>query len=142
MHSRQIVVRRARSLADYGGVNVFWLLIIFVLLACESSPVRELQGRWYGDGAEQVELERLAAVTAWAKGLMFEFNGNQLRVSVPNEAARAGRYEVIEAGQRQLVISIQRPGGQLDVARLTLDAPDRMRWHIGEGRAIVLRRAE
>ncbi len=123
-------------------MKIFWSVLVFVLLACESTPTRALEGRWYGEGAEQVELERLAAVTAWARGLMFEFSGQQLRVAVPNEAPRTGRYQVVEAGEHQLVISIQRPGGQLDVARFTLDAPDRMRWHIGEGRAIVLRRDE
>jgi hypothetical protein len=120
--------------------------LVLVLLGATSScahPVaRRLQGEWIGEGVENVDLSQLAVVTGWARGLRFEFRGSTATVTVPTELPRSGPYKVVNANERTVTISIERPDHSQDLATFALDTVNLMRWQVGEGRSIVFRRAD
>ncbi len=111
------------------------------MTGCWGHPVeRTLRGRWLGEGVEQVDDASMAAATGWAKGTSFEFSGSTLTVSIPAEEPRSGKYKVERVSKNDVTVAVARPGGALDRLHLRLGDERELRWMLGGGRAIVMRR--
>jgi hypothetical protein len=59
---------------------------------------------------------------------------------VPAEEPRTGKYQVASARQNDVSLAIRRPDGKVDTAAFKLDDERSIRWMVGDGRAVVLRR--
>ena len=120
-----------------------WTLTILVLLGlggCGHPVQRKLEGRWLGDSVENFDASDIAAVTGWVRGLSLEFSGSSVTIAVPAEEPRSGKYRVASVRQNDVSLAIQRADGATDSAAFKLDDELRIRWMIGESRAVVLRR--
>ena len=91
---------------------------------------------------QNVHPSQIAAVTGWVRGTSFEFSGSNVTVTIPTELPRTATYEIARANDHHLVLAIRNPNGALDTATLTLETPDALRWHIGEGRSIQMHRVD
>ncbi|HEX2733065.1 MAG TPA: hypothetical protein VHM70_15755 [Polyangiaceae bacterium] len=120
-------------------MRLVWLCLP-LLVACSQSWGQRLSGRWYGESLVNVDTERLAQATAWARGTSFEFSGSNVTIAIPTEMPRSASYEVVKGDERSVTIAVLRPDGQRDMARMTLLKPDVIQWDIGEQRAVILRR--
>jgi hypothetical protein len=89
---------------------------------------------------EQVDDAAMAAATGWARGTSLEFSGSTLTVSIPAEEPRSGKYKVERVSKNDVTVAVTRPGGAVDRLRLKLDDDRGLRWMLGSGRAIVMRR--
>lgn len=106
-----------------------------------SHPVQEkLEGRWLGDSVENFDDAEIAAATGWAKGTCLEFDGSTITVGIPAEEPRSGRYKIARVHDSDVELAITRSDGQIDTTRLRLDDEHSIRWLLGNGRAIVMRR--
>ncbi|MBW2524099.1 MAG: hypothetical protein JRI23_07985 [Deltaproteobacteria bacterium] len=112
------------------------------LAGCETSPKDRLQGRWVGQEVEHFAAEQARRASGWARGATFEFRGNRVTVGIPTERPRQGTYRITAASPDELRISFVRPHGPQDEATFRFDGDDVLRWMLGDGRAIVLRRAD
>src|SRR5688572_3289388 len=102
-----------------------WACFALLLLSgCSGSWTRKLEGRWFGEGLVNVDTSQLAAATAWARGMSFEFTSSHVTVTIPTELPRVAPYEVVEGEERDLTIAVLRPDGQRDMAQFTLLKPD------------------
>lgn len=111
------------------------------LSGCWSHPVeRRLTGRWLGEGVENVSAESLAAATGWAKGTSMEFAGTSVTIAIPAEEPRKGRFRVIGVADHEVELAVERNDGRSDQLLLQLDDENTMRWLLGRGRAVLLRR--
>lgn len=120
-----------------------WALLMLagVAVGCWGHPVeRRLAGRWLGTGVENVDEASLPGATGWARGASFEFSGRKLTVAVPAEQPRTGRYQVLSAVDRRVALEVERPDGGTDRMDLELEAEDRARWPVGNGRVVLLER--
>lgn len=105
---------------------------------CEESARDKLQGTWRGERIENVPDAQLVRATGWVRGTQLEFAGSKVTVTIPAESPRTGSYKIERAEQQDLDLSFQRPEGGVDRASFTLIGEDRMHWHLGEGREVVL----
>jgi hypothetical protein len=128
MHSR---VKAALALA----------VTIPTLAGCEKSPRDKLQGRWLGEGIENISGAQLPKATGWVKGTAFEFSGNKVTVTIPAESPRSGTFKIARREGDSLVVSFNRDEGGHDEAEMTLVGDQQLRWKIGEGREIVMNKA-
>jgi hypothetical protein len=101
---------------------------------------RSLEGRWLGEAVENFQDSQLAAATGWARGLSFEFAGSNVTVAVPAEEPRTGRYQVSSVHESDVRLSITTKEGKATTALFKLDSDHSMRWMLGQGRSVVLRR--
>ncbi len=108
---------------------------------CEKSPRDKLQGRWLGEGIENVPTSQVQKATGWVKGTAMEFAGNKVTVTIPAETPRSGTFKVSRHDGDALVLSFNRDEGGHDEAEMTLVGDQQLRWKIGEGREIVMTRA-
>lgn len=109
-------------------------------LGCGHPLQRKLEGRWFGQSVENFDDRDVAAATGWARGLLFEFAGSSFTVSIPAEEPRSSVYKVASVHNNDVRLAIERKNEKPDILQLKLDAEDSMRWMLGEGRSIVLRR--
>jgi hypothetical protein len=110
-------------------------------VGCGGHPVqKKLSGRWHGARIENVDGEALAAATGWVKGTSMEFADSTLTVAIPAEEPRTGEYRVVRVREDDVRLSIARSDGGVDQLNLKLDGERSLRWMIGAGRAIVMRR--
>ena len=116
------------------------LLLAVVGTGCGHPVQKKLQGRWIGEGVENFDDDQAAAATGWAKGTSLEFSGSSLTVAIPAEEPRTGAYKVVSVHQTDMQLAVQRPDGAADTLRLKLDDEHRMRWNLGQGRMLLLRR--
>lgn len=120
------------------------LLVLAPILAispgCGHPVQRSLEGRWLGEAVENFQDSQLAAATGWVRGLSFEFAGSNVTVAVPAEEARTGRYKVTSVHQSDVRLSFTAKDGKTSTAHFKLDNDQSMRWMLGQGRAVVLRR--
>ena len=108
---------------------------------CGGHPVqRKLAGRWLGEGIENIDGESLAAATGWVKGTSMEFAGSTLTVAIPAEEPRSGEYKVARVNKDDVSLRVSRQDGSVDKLLLKLDDDHSIRWMVGGGRAIILRR--
>jgi hypothetical protein len=108
---------------------------------CGNSASSRLEGRWEGASVENVDLEQLATATGWVRGLAFQFAGAAVTIGMATELPRSGSYRVAREQGKDLTLEIRGPSGQVDVAEFILDSDTQLRWRIGDGRSVVLRRA-
>lgn len=110
-------------------------------VGCETSPKDRLQGRWVGERVEHFAAEQARRAAGWARGATFEFRGNRVTVGIPTERPRQGTYRIASVSADELQISFLRPHGAKDEATFRFEGEDVLRWELGDGRAVVLRRA-
>ncbi len=110
------------------------------LLGCGHPLERKLEGRWLGQSVENFDDRDMAAATGWAKGLLFEFAGPSLTVSIPAEEPRTGRYHVASVHHNDVRLTVERKDQKPDTVVLKLDDEQSLRWMLGEGRSVVLRK--
>jgi len=116
------------------------LPILAISTGCGHPVQRSLEGRWLGEAVENFQDSQLAAATGWARGLSFEFAGSNVTVAVPAEEARAGRYQVTSAHESDVRLAFTAKDGKTTSALFKLDNDHSIRWMLGQGRAVVLRR--
>jgi hypothetical protein len=119
-----------------------WLVFPLICLGCSDPLPDRLHGRWFGDSLVNVDAEYLAAATGWARGTSFEFTGSNVTITIPTEMPRTAPYEVVKAEDDSVTIAVRRDDGRLDMATLTFVRTHLLRWYIGEGRAMLMRRSE
>jgi hypothetical protein len=120
-----------------GILSVF---LSVALLGCGHPLERKLEGRWLGHSVENFDDRDMAAATGWAKGLLFEFAGQSLTVSIPAEEPRTGRYQVTSVHHNDVRLTVERKDQKPDTVVLKLDDEQSLRWMLGEGRSVVLRK--
>ena len=116
--------------------------LVLALTGCGHPVARQLEGRWFGDAVENFEQRELPAVTGWARGVSFEFAGENLTVSVPAEEPRTAPYQVASVQRNDVRLAIRRPTGEKDTMLLRLDDDRSIRWMLDDHHAVVLRREE
>jgi hypothetical protein len=123
------------------GLSLLPILpILAISTGCGHPVQRSLEGRWLGEAVENFQDSQLAAATGWARGLSFEFAGSTVTVAVPAEEARTGRYQVTSAYQSDVRLAFTGKDGKATTALFKLDNDHSIRWMLGQGRAVVLRR--
>ena len=121
--------------------GILLVVLTLGLAGCNGHPVqRKLAGRWHGESVENVEGEVLAAATGWAKGASFEFAGSSITVAIPAEEPRSSTYEVVGVCKDDVELGVKRDDGAVDHLQLKLDDDRNLRWLLGDGRAVVMRR--
>jgi hypothetical protein len=110
--------------------------------ACGHPVKRQLEGRWFGESVENFDQRELPAATGWARGVSFEFAGENLTVSVPAEEPRTAPYQVASVQRNDVRLSVQRSTGEKESVRFRLDDERSIRWMLDEHHAVVLRREE
>jgi hypothetical protein len=132
------VMQRQRSHAMSWSAGT---VLALAVTGCWGNPVqRKLAGRWIGEGVENVRDDALAAATGWARGASLEFAGRFITVSIPAEQPRSAKYRVVRAEGRNVELEVLRQDGGTDPLDLVLDDEHRIRWVVGDGQAIVMRR--
>jgi len=116
------------------------LPILAISTGCGHPVQRTLEGRWLGDAVENFQDSQLAAATGWARGLSFEFAGSSVTVAVPAEESRTGRYQVSSVHESDVRLAFTTKDGKSSTALFKLDNDHSIRWMLGQGRAVVLRR--
>jgi hypothetical protein len=123
---------------------IAWALRISVATAgsagagCTPGVVSDLQGRWLGQGVDQMPDEQVASATGWARGMSFELVGDNLTVAIPSQAPRTAPFKVESVNDREVRLAVQRDDGKTDYVELTVEDEHTMRWHIGSGMSLVL----
>jgi hypothetical protein len=113
----------------------------FLLFGCGGHPLeRKLSGRWLGQEVEHVPDPILAAASGWARGTSFEFAHGTITVAIPAEEPRSGKYRVASANDKDVQLQVTRADGTVDRVQLKLDDERSLRWMLGDGRAVVMRR--
>jgi hypothetical protein len=115
-------------------------LTAFVSAGCKTTPKDRLEGKWVGERVDNFGASQAQRALGWASGMSFEFKGSRVTVSVPAESPRQGTYEITQATEDQMVVTFLRAHGVKDAVTFQLEAPDRLRWMVGDGRSIVLRK--
>ncbi len=116
------------------------LKMSLISTGCGHPVQRSLEGRWLGDSVENFDDSQLAAATGWARGLSFEFAGSNVTVAVPAEEPRTGRYQVSSVHESDVRLGVTSKEGKTSTVALKLDGDHAMRWMLGQGRSVVLRR--
>ena len=123
------------------GAAVFIMAAAAAAVGCGGHPIqKKLAGRWHGARIENVDGEALAAATGWVKGTSMEFADSTLTVAIPAEEPRSGEYRVVRVHEDDVRLAVTRRDGDVDHLNLKLDDERSLRWMIGDGRAIVMRR--
>ena len=123
------------------GLSLLRILpILAISTGCGHPVQRSLEGRWLGDAVENFQDSQLAAATGWARGLSFEFAGSTVTVAVPAEEARTGRYQVSSVHESDVRLAFTAKDGKSSTALFKLDNDHSIRWMLGQGRSVVLRR--
>jgi len=109
---------------------------------CAHPAERALQGRWHGQSVENFDAEAMASATGWARGTSLEFQGRNLHVTVPAEESRTGVYELAAIKDRNVKLSVLGSRGEQSEIELIVDDADSIRWVLGEGRTLVLKKQD
>jgi hypothetical protein len=120
----------------------FAVALLMATSGCGHPVRRQLEGRWFGESVENFEQRELPSVTAWARGVSFEFAGENITVSMPAEEPRSAPYQVASVQRNDVRLSVQRPTGQKDSVHFRLDDERSIRWMLDGHHAVVLRREE
>ena len=121
-----------------------WALlgIGLVTWGCGHPMQRKLEGRWLGQGVENVEDRDFAGATGWAKGVSMEFAGATLTVAVPAKEPRSGSYKIVSVHGGDIQLAVAGNAGKSYKARFKLDDDHNLRWVIGDSRTVLLRRED
>jgi hypothetical protein len=115
-------------------------MALISLTACSHPAEKALQGRWHGISVENFEQDEIAPATGWARGTTFDFKGNLLRVTVPAQETRAGVFRLKAIEDRQVSLIILDKNGEESELDLIVDDAESLRWVLGDGRSLVLKR--
>lgn len=126
---------KARVLRTLALAGAAWWMA-----GCGHPVQKKLEGRWHGERVENVDDQHIAMTTGWAKGTTLEFAGSSITIAIPAEEPRSATYEVANVQGKEVQLRIQGDDGDIDETRLLLDGQETLRWDIGGGRHIVLRR--
>jgi len=118
------------------------LLVVPAAAGCSRTPKDRLQGRWLGETIENVPVAHLTKAVGWAKGTALEFTGSKATVMIPAESPRTGTFRVTEAEGDRVTVSFLREEGGRDEAEFQFVGEGQLRWHVGDGRQIVLIKAQ
>jgi len=119
-----------------------WLVALaLALVGCGKDPKKQLQGKWVGDAVENFSGPQAERAEGWATGASFEFKGSRVTVAIPAESPREGAFEVSQAKDSAFTVAFVRPDGSRDSADFSLGEDGRLRWQLGDGRRVVLRKA-
>jgi hypothetical protein len=132
--------RIASGLGRASGPLVFVLSLVG-LVGCEKTPKERLEGRWVGERVDNFPPGQVARAQGWVTGTSFEFQGSRVVVTIPAESPREGTFQLAQAGDDQLLVTFLRPQGMRDQVAFAFDGEDRLRWMLGDGRSIVLRKS-
>lgn len=111
-------------------------------LGCSKNPKHELQGKWVGDRVEQFPAAQASRAEGWVAGTSFAFKGSHVTIAVPAESPREGTFEVSKVKDGTMTLAFVRPDASRDTAEFRLEADGHLRWQLGDGRSILLRKAE
>ncbi len=118
------------------------LAAVPALWGCATTAKDRLEGRWVGDTVDSFPASQRARALGWAKGTAISFEGARVTVSIPAESPREGTYKLAELGPDELKVTFLRPHGAADEVTFRFEGEDRLRWMLGDGRSIVLRKAD
>ena len=118
------------------------MLVVPAAAGCSRTPKDRLQGRWLGETIENVPVSHLAKAMGWVKGTSLEFTGGKATVMIPAESPRTGAFRVMDAEGDRVTVSFMREEGGRDEAEFQFVGDGQLRWHIGDGRQIVLVKAQ
>lgn len=108
---------------------------------CQKTPRDKLQGRWLGEGVENLPAQQVPKATGWVKGTAIEFAGNKVTVTVPAETPRTGTFKVARVEGEKVVVAFSRDEGGTDETAFRFVNEGTMRWDIGNGREILMIKA-
>lgn len=114
-------------------------LIAALSVGCAHPAQKKLEGRWQGDTVENVDDEIRAVATGWARGTLLEFAGSTVTITLPAEDPRSADYAIVAEEGSAITVAIQGRAGE-EKTRFFVDSEKSLRWDIGDGRAIVMRR--
>ena len=114
---------------------------VATLCGCKDTPKERLEGRWVGERVENFRPEQTARAEGWAKGTSFEFKGSRVTVSIPAESPRSGTYRVTTLSEHELRVTFLRPHGGKDEVEMQLEDEGMLRWKLGDGRSVIMRKA-
>jgi hypothetical protein len=117
------------------------LLPAIALFGCGHPAERALSGRWLGERVENFDLDDVAAATAWARGTSFDFEGHRLTVAVPAEEPRTGTYRLVAIEEQKVRLNVLDSDGEQTDLDLIVDDSESLRWVLGEGRSLVMKKA-
>ncbi len=119
----------------------FSLVVVATLaLGCGHPVKKKLQGRWHGESVENVADPLVPAAVGWARGTTMEFADSVITVTVPAEDPRSAEFEIQKVAGQKVTISIKGSQG-VEQAHFVLEDDSAMRWDIGAGRSVLMRRA-
>jgi hypothetical protein len=116
-------------------------MAIPTLGGCKTTPKERLEGKWVGERADNFRPNQADRANGWVAGASFEFKGSRVTVSIPAESPRQGTFKIATASEHELQVTFLRPQGAEDRATFLFEGDDRMRWVLGDGRSILLRKA-
>jgi hypothetical protein len=122
------------------GARLLVAVALPALAACKATPKERLEGRWVGERADNFNPAQADRAAGWVTGASFEFKGSRVTVSIPAESPREGTFKITRASEQELEMTFLRPQGAEDQVTFQLEGEDRMRWMLGDGRSIVLRK--
>lgn len=129
------LVSRRAFLSAFGAITL-------LLGACAHPAEQALEGEWHGKSVENFDEEEVAAATGWARGTSFVFKGNHVRVTVPAEKPRSGVFRLAAIEDRRVSLVVLDSHGEESELDLIVDDAKSLRWVLGEGRSVVLKRSE
>jgi hypothetical protein len=115
---------------------------MLLLAGCGTTPKDRLQGKWLGDGIENIPPSQLAKATGWVKGTAIEFSGSKVTVTIPAETPRTGTFRVSKADGDRLTLTFLREEGGKDEATFRLADERTLRWIVASGAEIILTRTQ
>jgi hypothetical protein len=113
---------------------------VCILTGCDDTPKERLEGRWIGERVDSFHPAQAPRAAGWATGLSFTFKGSRVTVAIPAESPRRGTYKIAQATKDELRLRFLRPTGAADEATFRFEGEDQLRWMLGDGRSIVLRK--
>lgn len=114
--------------------------LLIASTGCGHPAERALRGKWLGERVENFDFADVAAATAWARGTSFEFRGERLTVAVPAEEPRTGTYRLAAIQDRTVRLSVLGSTGETNELELIVDDETSLRWVLGDGKTMVMRR--
>ena len=112
-----------------------------VAAGCASGPKDRLQGKWVGESVDQFAPEQAPRAQGWANGTSFEFRGARVTITIPAESPREGTFQVAAQSGDELTVTFLRDQGVTDSAAFRFEG-DRLRWLLGDGRSVLLKRVD
>lgn len=116
-------------------------LALVLSVGCNGGgPKQRLQGKWVGERVDNFSTSQSGRAAGWVSATSFEFKGSRVVISIPAESPREGTFEVAKAAADELTLTFLRPEGGRDDVAFRFEPDGRLRWQLGDGRSVVMRR--